>query len=360
MRLFSTVPCIDYPDAEERYGRWVEEERYGSMDFLASHRSLKYRPGRILEGCRSILFIAVPYYCAEEFGSNPPNTEQSPNTKPLGRVAWYATGRDYHKTVKGILKGIIRRLSESFPDHHFRPFVDSGPLDERFYAAGRLGFIGRHGLLISTRYGSRFFLGEILTTAALPETEGELNKGCGAEVGAKTGGAYRSKQEIVEAARVPGAFCPEGCRACIDACPTGALGEPEAPADGRTAREQFDGGGFFPRRCISYLSIEHSGEIPEEIKPLMGDRIFGCDTCQDVCPFNRVGEAAAREEAPGDFVRPIAGRWIPLGEILLLKSREEMARRFAGSPLMRCSVEQLKRNASNAAEAAGRTALEDT
>ncbi|MFP4490064.1 MAG: tRNA epoxyqueuosine(34) reductase QueG [Spirochaetaceae bacterium] len=320
VRLFSTVPCVDYPDAERRYEQWVRERRYGSMEYLASHSGLKYRPARILKGCRSILFIGVPYYCGEK----PKEKNAASAAGSSGQAAWYATGRDYHKTLKGILKRIIRRLSESCPDDEFRPFVDSGPLDERLYAAGSLGFIGRHGLLISPRYGSRFFLGEILTTAALPEV--------------------RPKGKETSAAKRPGGLCPESCRRCIDACPTGALGG-RGSADAREAGPRFN-----PQHCISYLTIEYAGEIPKELGRLVGERIFGCDTCQDVCPFNREGEERAREEAPEDFIRPVAGRRISLGEISALKDREEMTRRFAGSPLMRCSLEQLKRNASIVAE----------
>jgi len=332
IRLFCSLPCEEDREAEARYLHRISEARYGGMDFLAAHAELKYRPARLLEGCRSIIFAAVPYYTGERLAAS----RERP-VEPAGRVAEYAVGRDYHKTVKAMLKRIVAGLGDLLPGEEFRPFVDSGPLDERHYAAGSLGFIGRNGLLINRRYGSWFFLGEILTSAELPHFASETAPGDPRgskavrrpeeEAQGKQGGRGEAAQ--AEAAK-PGALCPPGCRACVDACPTGALG-----GDGE----------FFPERCISYLTIEHEGEIGRPFRAAAGDRLFGCDTCQEVCPFNRAAARRAAEEAHSDFTKPIAGKWIPLRELRELTSREEMVSRFGGSPLMRCSPEQLRRNA---------------
>ncbi len=307
VELFCTVPSYNDLEAEHRYLRWLERGIHGSMAFLARHASVKYRPSSLLEECTSLLFIAVPYPSRE-------GEERPSSSAAYGRVADYAAGRDYHKTLKKILRQIEARLSGRFPRGKFRSFVDSGPLDERYYATGRLGFIGRNRLLISRVYGSRFFIGEVLSSEELPRIPVEDEP------------APRTENP----AAVPGALCPPDCRACIDACPSGALTE---------------GGDYIPERCISYLTIEYEGEIEAELRRAMGDRLFGCDTCQNVCPYNRAAAGGSGGDVPADFSNTIAGKWVLLDEVMALRGRDEMVERFGGSPLMRCSVQQLKRNA---------------
>ena len=292
----AAVPAESEPQLEESYRRWIGEGRQGGMTYLSRHTELKYRPRRVLPGTQTLLLFAVSYYR--------PRSNSVP--KPgWGRVARYAWGRDYHKPLKKRLRSFAAELTERFPGSAARGFVDSSPLDERYYAArAGLGFQGRNHALILPG-GSWYVLGEILTTL---ETDWK---------------GFDVPQEPPPFA----AGCPEQCRRCIDACPTGAL-EPE--------------GGFDARRCLSYLTIEHRGELPEELRPALGDRLFGCDTCQEVCPLNRGAEETGEE----DFRRDIAGQELELAPLLAMRSREEMAARFAGSPVLRASRGRLTANAA--------------
>lgn len=285
---------------EKHYAEWIDAGYHGSMDYLHRHRPLKFRPSDILPGTHSILFAALNYYQRR-------NTERSRSSGrhasagTRGRIARYAWGRDYHKELGNRLRRVARRLSEQFPDARFRPFTDATPLHERFYAekAG-IGFTGRHTLLINGELGSWFFLGEILSTHAFPAS---------AHAGDRHGA------------------CPRRCRRCIDVCPTGALLSPY----------RIDAS-----RCISYLTIEHSGSIPEALRRSIGPWLFGCDLCQEVCPLN----VRARTTTVPAFTKPIAGDEVDLEEILLVRSHDEFVRRFAGSPVMRAGWKQMIRNAA--------------
>ncbi|MFW6208114.1 MAG: epoxyqueuosine reductase [Spirochaetota bacterium] len=300
---------------QEIYDTWIDSEFHGQMAYLARHAPQKYHPEQLLSGAKSLIQVLMPYYR--------PRTLQ-PLPAGWGRIARYAWGRDYHKVLKKRLAAVCRDLAAEFPGEDFRAFVDSGPLDERYYARlARFGGIGRNGLLIHPRFGSWIFLGEILTTLPL--------------AGSRLPGVHTAEQLSqssqsgapslpTDSVPQPGEICPPACTNCRRKCPTGAL-----RADGR----------FDARLCISYLTIEYPGSIPPELRPLLGDWLFGCDICQDVCPLNR--RVPQTDEA--DFKRDIAGQALDLQQILALRSREEMVARFAGSPLMRASVEQLLRNA---------------
>ncbi len=288
------------------YENWIHDGFHGEMSYLARHTGQKYHPEQLLPGTRSILHVVLPYFRPRTL---------SPLPAGRGRVARYAWGRDYHKVLKKRLVAVCRDLAEEFPGDDFRAFVDSGPLDERFYARqARFGGIGRNGLLIHPQFGSWIFLGEILTTLE----PGEEPPGSTEQPDAGT----RSTDSVPQ----PGEVCPAACSNCRRTCPTGAL-----RPDGR----------FDARRCISYLTIEYRGSILPELRPLIGDWLFGCDVCQDVCPLNR----HVSETGEPDFRRDIAGQALDLQKILALRTREQMTRLFAGSPLMRASVEQLLRNA---------------
>lgn len=288
------------PEEEGRYRRWLEEGFAGQMSFLWSHAEAKFHPERVLPGVRSVIFVGLNYY-----------------QKPLdpgpdkGRVALYAWGRDYHRIFQTRLRKVLATLRSQYPDDQFRAFSDAGPLAERYYAeqAGA-GFTGRHTLLINGSYGSYLLLGEILSTRAYPPTPA-LDKPHGA--------------------------CPGGCRKCLDICPTGALKE----------AYRLDA-----RRCISYLTIEHRGPIDDELKPLMGAWVLGCDLCQYVCPLN----LRAQVTAEPDFKAWRAGPGVDLASLLDLKD-EDMAARWAGTPLMRPGRVGLVRNAAIAAANTGRTEL---
>jgi epoxyqueuosine reductase len=261
------------------------------MGYLERHAAQKYRPENLLPGCRSILFAALNYY------QRP--AEMSPEP-PSGRIARYAWGRDYHRIFGKRLRRIVRELRSTFPDEDFRHGSDATPLAERSYAeeAG-VGYVGRNTLLISGQYGSWFLLGEILSTRYFPQT-----------------GPPEGKHGA----------CPRGCNRCIDVCPTKAL---EAPYRINASR------------CISYLTIELKGSIPEELRPLMGDWLFGCDLCQEVCPLN-VRSQVTRDP---DFTSRRAGSSADLASILDIADEDEFRKRFAGTPLMRAKREGLLRNA---------------
>ncbi len=277
-------------ELSEEYNQWIAQGMHGTMQWMEKHRPLKYNPAEFFPGCQSILFAAINYY---QKGSTPPQ-------EPSGRVARYAWGRDYHKELGNRLRRVSRALQVQYPGETFRSWTDATPLAERHYAerAG-IGFTGRHTLLISGQYGSWFLLGEVLSTKHWGPT---------AQVQPLHGG------------------CPRTCRRCIDICPTGALLGPH----------RIDA-----RRCISYLTIEHRGSIPRELRPAIGEWLFGCDLCQETCPLN----VRATTTDVAAFLKPIAGERVLLKEILQLPSRDAFVSRFAGSPLMRPGREGLIRNA---------------
>ncbi|MFA7567060.1 MAG: tRNA epoxyqueuosine(34) reductase QueG [Alkalispirochaeta sp.] len=288
-------------EQEEEYRLWLEEGRQGTMDFMVRHAHAKFRPDRILPGVKAIIFAGLNYY---QRRPGRPGGELASGGDSSGLIARYAWGRDYHKEFGKRLKRIARRLAERYPDEQFRAFTDATPLSERHFGerAG-IGFTGRHTLLINGAYGSWFFLGEILSTKTF---------------------------ETGEPAGIHHGACPRTCRRCIDVCPTGALKGPH----------RIDAS-----RCISYLTIEHDGPIPVELRSAMGTWIFGCDLCQEVCPLN----VRAQVTDVAGFTKPIAGRSVLLRDILSMKTDEEFLKRFAGSPLMRAGRKKMIRNALIAA-----------
>ena len=271
------------------------------LEWIRHHAESKYNPGRILEGARSVLVSWLPY-----FRDDPPDRMTS-GESGRGRVARYARGRDYHRELGGRLKRIARKLGRLYPEHGFRAFTDIGPLDETWLAAASgLGFKGRHTLAILPKAGSWAVLGHIVTTLEVPESPG----------------------------RPSPLACPDGCRRCIDACPTGALALP---------------GVLDAEACLSYQTIEHSGPGNPDYQAAAADRIFGCDACQEVCPFNaRVSPTDVEA-----FLKDRAGPAVDLTEVLRMKTHEEMTARFAGSPLMRAGRNGLVRNAVTVAGNSG-------
>ncbi len=274
------------------YQSWLEQGCHGTMDWLERHASLKYQPSGLLEDCRSILVMGLPYY------------QEAAPAKGEGRVARYAWGRDYHKTLGKRLDKAVKALHRRFPTAAFRAFTDTAPLDERYYAeqAG-VGFMGRNTLIIHPTFGSWFVIGEILSSVRWAARSGTDGAGV--------------------------AGCPAKCSRCLRHCPTGALTGP---------------GMLDARRCISYLTIEYKGSIAPELRPLMEDWIFGCDRCQEVCPLSL--HKPCSEET--DFLNWRAGPGISLADVLMME--EAVFRtRFAGTPIMRTGLRFLKRNACVAA-----------
>ena len=223
------------PIGREDYLRdWLAVGRAGSMAYLHDHFRQRVDPRQLLEGARSVVVVALNYH---------QEAPEPPDDRPRGRVARYAWGDDYHQVVKGKLFTMADRLRAELDDSFdAKACVDTAPLLEREVAAAAgIGWIGKNTMVMNQTMGSYFFLGALVTTLDLPPDEAVSNH-CGT------------------------------CTACLDACPTQAF--PKA--------YEMDAS-----RCISYLTIEHRGDIDKRWRGSMGDWIFGCDVCQEVCPFNR-------------------------------------------------------------------------
>ncbi len=242
------ITGVDLTEDEALLERWLAEGRHGEMAYMERHGSRRTRPAELVPGTARVISARMDYL--PESGADPWRVLGEPR---LGYVSRHALGRDYHRLLRKRLQALADRIAAAAGPFGYRVFTDSAPVLEKPLARNAgLGWIGKHTNLINTRAGSWFFLGEIYTDLALP-TDAAAKDRCGT------------------------------CRACIDVCPTGAI----------TGPYRLDA-----RRCISYLTIELRGSIPVELRPLVGNRIYGCDDCQLVCPWNRyarfTGEAGFR------------------------------------------------------------------
>ncbi len=286
----------------EAYDAFLREERQGTMGWMVESRPPRADPRLLLPAARSAVVLGVDYRWPR-----PPDPGGM-----TGKVASYAWGRDYHNLVGKRIRRLQGRLNRRYPGFRSYCGVDNRPLIERAWAerAG-LGYIGKNACVILPSAGSYLFLAVMLTDQ---ELEPDLPIGD---------------------------FCGR-CRRCLDVCPTQAF----------TAAGQLDA-----RRCISYLSIEHDGEIPEQFRALMGRWVFGCDDCQEVCPHNH----APPRSAEVDLSPRPDHAWLDLPELLLTPD-EALLSRFQGSPIRRACPERLKRNAAvalgNLGDPAARPALE--
>lgn len=269
------------PQVIAYYDSWLASGKNANMKYLEQYREQREHPQMLLSDARSIIMIAVSYFPSELQSKDSP------------QIAKYALGRDYHKALKQILIKLAESIESEIGAHSYRPLVDTAPFMERYWAkeAG-IGFIGKNTNLIIPRVGSFVFLGALLTSLEL-STDTTYSRSCGS------------------------------CRRCIDACPTHALTEE----------------GLDARRCINYLTIEHRGEIPEELTKRFGHRLYGCDTCQDVCPHNKA---------------PYMTRHFPSSPHLLHLKKEDItdldenkyAHLFYGSAATRAKLEGMQRNAT--------------
>ncbi|HEV2210131.1 MAG TPA: tRNA epoxyqueuosine(34) reductase QueG [Verrucomicrobiae bacterium] len=293
------------PDSAPHFERWLDAGRHGEMGYLQRNASKRVAPERVLPGAQSIIVLAINYAPGAA-------TEPGP-AQGKGLIARYARYTDYHAVLADKLKTLsafVDQLGSTGTRSLW--YVDTGPVLERDLAqrAG-LGFIGKHTNLISRRHGNWIFLCEILTTLRLPPDAPEKNR-CGS------------------------------CTRCLTACPTGAI----------TAPFELDA-----RRCISYLTIELKGPIPVELRPLLGNRIYGCDDCLAVCPWNRFARESSlmKTQARPDLASP------ELVELLALDDAE-FRQRFAGTPVLRAKRRGLLRNVcvalGNTADASALPALE--
>ncbi|KEY59713.1 tRNA epoxyqueuosine(34) reductase QueG [Serratia sp. DD3] len=226
----------DLTAEEPKLQAWLDQQYHGEMAWMARHGMLRARPHELLPGTLRVITVRMNYLPANaRFASTLKNSE-------LGYISRYALGRDYHKLLRQRLKKLGEQIQAYCGELNFRPFVDSAPIMERPLAAkAGIGWVGKHSLLLNREVGSWFFLGELLIDLPLP-VDKPVEDHCGR------------------------------CVACITTCPTGAIVAPYT---------------VDARRCISYLTIELEGTIPEEFRPLIGNRIYGCDDCQLICPWNR-------------------------------------------------------------------------
>ncbi len=282
------VALLESAEHGEAFVRWLERGDQAGMQYLERRVETRLEPASVLPGARSALCVALQYH--------PLKGEEEPEGDLWPRVARYARGRDYHELMGERLVRLAERVREAFPGTATRPYVDTGPVLERELAArAGLGAIGKHTNLLHPEAGSWFLLGELFTTLDL-------------------------------APDVPLADLCGSCTRCLEACPTGALPEPY----------RLDS-----NRCISYWTIEHRGAIPAEVRPLVGDWVFGCDLCQEACPWN-AGPAGADHP---ELRLPPERRALDLAGLLRL-SRQEYVERFRGSPMKRARYDGLRRNAA--------------
>lgn len=279
---------VDLSEHEAELQRWLDAGYHGDMDWMARHGMLRARPDELLPGTIRVISARMNYLPPQaRFASNLDNPSQA-------YISRYALGRDYHKLVRNQLKKLGEKIEQAVGQLGYRPFVDSAPILERPLAqkAG-LGWSGKHSLILDKDAGSWFFLGELLVDIPLPVDTPASNE-CGK------------------------------CQACMTSCPTGAITE-EGVVDAR--------------RCISYLTIEFAGVIPLEFRQAMGNRIYGCDDCQLVCPWNRFSDVTEQT----DFHRRDIFNDPDL-VTLFAWDEETFLRNMQGSAIRRIGHEQWQRN----------------
>jgi epoxyqueuosine reductase len=275
--------------------RWLDRGDQAGMEYLGRRLEARLDPSQIFPGARSVLCVALQYHpLYKEDGERQPE----PSGDLWRRVARYARGKDYHEVLGDRLKALEDRVRTAFPGCETRRYVDTGPVLERELAArAGMGAVGKNTMLLHPEGGSWFLLGELFLSLDLdPGPLQPVEDLCGS------------------------------CTRCLDACPTGALAEPY----------RLDS-----NRCISYWTIEHRGALPEEARRMVGGWVFGCDVCQEVCPWNAGAAPAVHPEME---LPPERGE-LTLARLLGLP-REEYVERFRGSPMKRAKLEGLQRNAA--------------
>jgi epoxyqueuosine reductase len=301
------APADAAPRTAERLRAWLEEGAHGDMIWMADTAERRGSPAALWPQVRSVISLGMSYAP----GRDPLALAGEPDT---GRISVYAQGADYHDTVKRALKALARWLVAE-AGCELKVFVDTAPVMEKpLAAAAGLGWQGKHTNLVSRRDGSWLFLGAIYTTLDLAD-------------------------EALPADDPHPVHCGS-CTACLDACPTNAF-----PAPFR----------LDARRCISYLTIEHKGPIPQEFREAIGNRIYGCDDCLSVCPWNRFADAARRNQA---FL-PRAELTAPALADLLALDDPSFRQVFAGSPIKRIGRDRMVRNAAIAAGNSGNPAYRE-
>jgi epoxyqueuosine reductase len=283
------VADIDLAETEARFNEWLAAGFHGEMDYMSRHGNLRTRPDELVEGTVRVITVRMDYW---------PDAAAEPwsiiNDDKKGFVSRYALGRDYHKLMRKRLQQLADKIKSEVGDMGYRVFCDSAPVMEKALAEkSGLGWIGKHSNVLTRDHGSYFFLGEIYTDLPLAVSE-PISDHCGS------------------------------CTACIDICPTQAIVSPY----------QVDA-----RRCISYLTIELRGSIPVEFRKAMGNRIYGCDDCQLVCPWNKFAQATVES----DYL-PRNGLDSPQLVDLFAWTEQDFLSKLQGSPIRRIGHESWLRN----------------
>ena len=283
------IAGTELAEEEARLLAWLERGWHGEMDYMARHGARRARPAELVPGTLSVVTVRLDYLPGDVA-----DADEVLEDPTRGYVARYAMGRDYHKVMRSKLQALADRMQAELGPFPYRVFSDSAPVMEVALAArAGLGWRGKHTLLLSRDAGSMFFLGELFVGLDLA-TDAPVGNYCGT------------------------------CERCIEICPTRAI----------VAPYQLDA-----RRCISYLTIEHHGAIPEALRPMMGNRIYGCDDCQLVCPWNKFARVA---RTPDFAVRN--GLDAPALVELFAWTEEEFDRRMEGSAIRRIGHERWLRN----------------
>lgn len=283
------ISDVALDSASNELRQWLAQQWHGSMSYMQRHVELRADPAKLLPGTIRIICARMNYQT-----ETADKMVQALNDRKRAYIARYALGRDYHKFMRKRLTQLALKIQSQVGPYGFRAFVDSAPVLEKPLArkAG-LGWQGKNTLILNRQTGSWFFLGEIFTDLPLP-IDRPVTPHCGS------------------------------CHACIDVCPTKAI----------VAPYRLDA-----RRCIAYLTIEHKGSIPVELRSLMGNRIFGCDDCQLFCPWNKFAKLSQEQ----DFTPRHGLQTAQLIE-LFLWSEQDYLRRTEGSPLRRCGYSGWLRN----------------
>lgn len=301
------------PEAQEHYFQWLKNGYHADMQWMEKDPERRSDPQKVVEGAKSIIMLAINYY-----QEDPQFPEGS------GRIARYARGKDYHKYLEKMLKNFTQKLKEQVSvTDEYRYYVDYGPFLERAYAemAG-IGFIGRNKLLITREFGSYVFLSEVITTLELTPDKPQPRL-CGT------------------------------CRACIDACPTKAIVEEMANSEWKItnknpltnlpsaiSNQPLPHTSIDSRRCLPFHTIESKREtIPDEIASKMGDRIFGCDICQEVCPHNIVNAKPTKHNVFTENSTAFVS-----ASSLMKMTEEEFKEKYAGTAIMRTGLKGMQRN----------------
>lgn len=284
------IADIDLSGEAAGFQAWIDQGLHGEMEYMARHGEKRWRPDELVSGTRSVICVLLDYWSSDAAEAATALADPA-----RAYVSRYAVGRDYHKVIRHQLQAFADRINEEVAAHEFRVFTDSAPVLEIPLAVkSGLGWRGKHTLLLNRERGSLFFLGEIYTSLDLRPVAAKQSEHCGS------------------------------CSACIDICPTQAI----------TAPYRLDA-----RRCVSYLTIEHKGSIPMEFRRPIGNRIYGCDDCQLVCPWNKFAQVAKHP----DFAVRNALDTISLIESFAW-SESEFLQKTEGSAIRRIGHERWLRN----------------